>query len=54
MEDRVKESKKNWREQARGKVAVCPSCNKWFSTYQDRNAHRASCPKRNKPKKENA
>lgn len=36
------------REQSRGKVAVCPSCNAWFGDYQARNDHRAKCPKRRK------
>jgi hypothetical protein len=36
------------REQSRGKVAVCPDCNTWFGSWQERNDHRAKCPKRRK------
>lgn len=36
------------REQSRGMVAVCPTCNTWFENYQARNDHRAKCPKRRK------
>ena len=25
------------------KVAVCPKCNEWFDTYQERNSHRTTC-----------